>query len=286
LRHFVKLWCELWPSTFVGWQPIGSLTGLGSNAKLFLRLDKTYMLRIFSTLLMFVFAPLAGGRTDHAPLMVAQATLLGVDVSHHQKVIEWDSVASNASVDFAFVKATEGQDFVDSLFCYNWEDLKRLGIRRGAYHFFRAYGCGEDQARHFLSQVEMLPGDLVPVLDIELTDGIAPEVMVQEARIWLETIESQLGVKAIIYSNQHFYENYLAGHFEDYPLWIARYSTEKPLLNSGKNWDLWQFSNAGCIDGICKKVDLNIFPGTPAMLDRLCWYPTPVSESVPKVSMP
>lgn len=244
------------------------------------------MLRIFSTLLMFVFAPLAGGRTDHVPVMVAQATLLGVDVSHHQKVIEWDSVATNASVDFAFVKATEGQDFVDSLFCNNWEDLKRLGIRRGAYHFFRAYGCGEDQARHFLSQVEMHPGDLVPVLDIELTDGIAPEIMVQEARIWLETIETQLGVKAIIYSNQHFYENYLAGHFEDHPLWIARYSTEKPLLNSGKNWDLWQFSNAGCIDGICKKVDLNIFPGTPAMLDRLCWYPTPVSDSAPKVSMP
>jgi lysozyme len=111
------------------------------------------------------------------------------------------------------------------------------------------------------------------VLDIEVLDGIAPEVMVQEAKIWLEQVEKQLGVKPIIYTNQHFFERHLAGHFDDYPLWIARYSTDKPSLNSGKQWDIWQFSNEGCVDGISKKVDLNVFPGTSEMLERLCWYP-------------
>lgn len=244
------------------------------------------MLRLLSITILFALIPNRGGRTDQVSLPMDAVALHGVDVSHHQKVIEWDSVTNKQPLDFAFVKATEGHDFVDSLFCRNWEDLKRLGIRRGAYHFFRAYGCGDEQANLFLSHVEMQPGDLAPVLDIELLDGIAPEIMVQEAKIWLEIVETQLGVKPIIYSNQHFYEHYLAGHFDHFPLWIARYSAEKPQLATGKNWDFWQFSNEGCLDGICKKVDLNIFPGTSEMLDRLCWYPAQGSSEATSNSLP
>jgi len=236
------------------------------------------MLRILSILLVFVCAPFWGGHTNSVGWSSADV-LHGLDVSHHQKRIAWDSVASKEPVDFVFVKATEGGDFVDSLFCHNWEDLRRLGIRRGAYHFFRAYGCGEDQAHNFLSQVTMEPGDIAPVLDIEILDGIDPEVMAQEARIWLQTVQQHLGVKPIIYTNQHFYEQYLAHHFDEYPLWIARYSEEKPTLSAGKNWEIWQFSNQGCIEGIPRKVDLNVFMGSHAMLDRLCWYPAMVSAA-------
>lgn len=238
------------------------------------------MLRQVSLFAVLLLAPLAGGMADHAPLLTEEA-LRGVDVSHHQKQIEWDSVATKERVDFAFVKATEGQDFLDSMFCRNWSDLKRLGIRRGAYHFFRAYGCGAEQAQLFLSQVDMAPGDLAPVLDIECLDGMPPEVMIDEAHVWLDSVQHFLGIRPIIYSNQNFYERFLAGHFDDYPLWIARYSDERPFLNSGKNWDFWQFSNEGCLEGICKKVDLNIFPGNHEMLERLCWYPapTPVKEA-------
>ena len=244
------------------------------------------MLRILSTLFLLVSAPHWGARADRVASSPMAATLRGVDVSHHQKIIEWDSVMTKQPLDFAFVKATEGRDFVDTLFCRNWENLKRLGIRRGAYHFFRAYGCGDEQASWFLSQVDMLPGDMAPVLDIECLDGIPPEIMVQEARIWLEIVTKQLGVKPIIYSNQHFYESYLADHFNDFPLWVARYSTDKPLMNAGKNWDFWQFSNEGCVDGICKKVDLNVFSGTHEMLDRLCWYPERQQLEATAISQP
>ncbi len=270
---------------FVSHKLIGQLQASVSVFWLFLRLNKSFMLRICSTFILFFFAPHLGWRADHA-LVPRTSSLRGLDVSHHQKKIEWDAVITKEPVDFAFVKATEGHDFVDSLFCRNWEDLKRLGIRRGAYHFFRAYGCGDEQARLFLSCVDMHPGDLAPVLDIETLDGISPEVMLQEVHVWLETVENELGVKPIIYSNLHFYERYLAGHLDDFPLWIARYSNEKPLLATGKNWDFWQFSNEGCIDGICKKVDLNVFPGTQEMLDRLCWYPVSHQTELPAVSLP
>jgi lysozyme len=199
--------------------------------------------------------------------------LQGVDVSHHQKQIEWDMVAEKGALDFAFVKATEGHNWVDSLFCQNWESLRRVGLRRGAYHYFRSYGCGLDQAKHFLSTVEFCPGDLAPVLDIETTDGMPPELMLQEVRIWLQTVEQRLKVKPIIYTYHNFYERYFAGHLDQYPLWVARYSEDKPLIINGKNWNIWQYSNLGCIDGITRYVDMNVFPGTLQMLERLCWYP-------------
>lgn len=230
---------------------------------------------------MLLLAPFQGVKKCSVPF-APQSALRGVDVSHYQKEIEWDMVAAVHPVDFAFVKATEGHDYVDSLFCRNWESLQMHGIRRGAYHFFRAYGCGEEQADNFLSHVEMHPGDLAPVLDIERTDGIDPKIMLEEARIWLHRVEASLAIKPIIYTNQHFYDDFLAGQFDDYPLWIARYSQESPLLTDGKTWDIWQYANDGCVDGISQKVDLNVFPGTPEMLERLCWYPvTPASDVAP-----
>lgn len=229
------------------------------------------MTRYF-TIFVLLLAPFAQLRksTLPAPPMIE---LRGVDVSHYQKQISWDTVAAYRAIDFAFVKATEGHDFVDSMFCRNWESLRRIGIARGAYHFFRAYGCGEEQAALFLSQVEMHPGDLAPVLDIERTDGIPPEIMREEATIWLQKVEATLKIKPIIYSNLHFYEKYLAGHFDHYPLWIARYSEDTPYLDNGKAWDIWQYSNVGCIDGISEKVDMNVFPGSLESLGRLRWYP-------------
>ena len=47
-------------------------------------------------------------------------TLKGIDVSHHQGIILWDSVLTE-NISFAIVKATEGYTFKDTLFAKNWE---------------------------------------------------------------------------------------------------------------------------------------------------------------------
>ncbi|MFZ4474396.1 MAG: glycoside hydrolase family 25 protein [Saprospiraceae bacterium] len=242
------------------------------------------MMRLISLLCLLVLPIRSGWQSGG--LQVAIGELQGVDVSHYQHVIAWDTVVARQSVEFAFVKATEGGDFIDTLFCRNWESLERLGIRRGAYHFFRAYGCGYDQALHFLQTVDMRPGDLAPVLDVETAEGMSKAVIQEEVGIWLRTVEQSLGIKPILYTNQNFYEKYLSGAFDQNPLWIARYSNERPLLSTGKRWDFWQYSNAGCVDGISQKVDLNIFPGTSSMLERLCWYPPAVGAQEASLSIP
>jgi lysozyme len=43
----------------------------------------------------------------------------GIDVSNHQGAIAWDRVAGDR-ISFAYVKASEGPDFVDARFADNW----------------------------------------------------------------------------------------------------------------------------------------------------------------------
>src|SRR3954470_16000189 len=59
----------------------------------------------------------------------------GIDVSHHQGHIAWAKLPRQG-VDFAYIKATEGADYVDRRFSINWRAAHAVGIRRGAYHFF------------------------------------------------------------------------------------------------------------------------------------------------------
>jgi len=55
----------------------------------------------------------------------------GVDVSHHQGEIDWQAVAADG-VAFAFIKATEGGDFVDPRFAKNWKRSAAAAIPRAA----------------------------------------------------------------------------------------------------------------------------------------------------------
>jgi lysozyme len=59
----------------------------------------------------------------------------GIDVSHHQGVIDWERVA-NDGISFAYMKATEGNEFVDERFADNWRGAANAGLDRGAYHYF------------------------------------------------------------------------------------------------------------------------------------------------------
>jgi lysozyme len=223
-------------------------------------------------LFIFLIAPIWCAEGTGLLVLAHHAQIKGVDVSHHQKQIEWDSLKAKENIRFAFVKATEGSDFRDSMFCRNWDALGRLGIKRGAYHFFRGYGCGYEQAAHFLREVDLRDGDLPPVLDVETLDGTHPDALVPELHMWLKTIEMNLAVKPIIYSNQNFFDRYLAGKgFDQYPLWIARYSENAPNLTGENYWTFWQYSNKGCVEGISEKVDLNLYSGTPEMLEDLSY---------------
>lgn len=200
----------------------------------------------------------------------------GIDVSHYQNQINWDTVAEQ-NINFVFIKASEGESIQDSLFQKNWNSLKKFDIKKGAYHFFRPGTDVKNQFANFKQIVKLEQGDLPPVLDIEVNDGVSKLDLVQNAKSWLSLCEEEYKIKPIIYTNLNFYKSTLAGYFDDYPLWIARYSNEKPILNYGNSWTFWQYGNRGQIRGIDGDVDFNVFNGSLEDLEKLS-YKSPYSQ--------
>lgn len=222
-----------------------------------------------NTLIIALFLSLLLGCQSETKRM-DQYEVHGIDISHHQKQIDWEEVAKS-KVQFAFVKASEGENFQDSLFCTNWQSLKEVGIRRGAYHFFRPKKSGLFQAQNFITDVKLEAGDMPPVLDVEVLDGVSSTVLVNRMKSWLNIIESHYRIKPIIYTNLKFYHQHLIGSFEDYPIWIARYSYRKPFFLDGRTWAFWQYGNKGQLEGIKGDVDFNVFYGTEADMEALCY---------------
>jgi len=193
----------------------------------------------------------------------------GIDVSHYQSIVNWDTVAAQ-DIDFAFVKATEGFSLRDSMFCLNWSEMQRVGLKRGAYHFFHPSIPAEIQARNFMQTVELGLGDMPPVLDVEVLENVSKVKLLASMRQWLYLVEIKYNIKPIIYTNLVFYNKYLAGHFKDYPLWVARYSRREPTMACGRDWTFWQYGSAGKLRGVQGKVDFNVFSGSMFQLEDLC----------------
>ena len=90
----------------------------------------------------------------------------GIDASHHQGPIKWPMVAGSG-ITFAYLKATEGTTFVDSMFQLNAVNAQASGIKVGGYHYFRACSDPSRQASHFIEPLRRTPTDLPPAIDIE-----------------------------------------------------------------------------------------------------------------------
>jgi lysozyme len=196
----------------------------------------------------------------------------GIDVSRYQDIIDWESVkdmkVENVQIGFAFIKATEGLNNEDAYFDRNWKKIKGVGLPRGAYHYFLATKSGKAQAENFINSVELQPGDLPPVLDIEHTFGVPPALVRQRVKDWLLTVEQYYHTLPIIYTYVDFYNQVLKNEFDGYPLWIAHYlQKEKPIIY--RDWTFWQHSEGGRVNGIDTRVDFDVFCGDSATFRQM-----------------
>jgi len=178
----------------------------------------------------------------------------GIDVSGYQPLIDWPGVAASG-VAFAFIKATESTTLVDHLFADHWAEAKRARILRGAYHFFRPQQDARAQARHFLAQLGDR-GELPPVLDVEVADGVAPAKIIEGVNAWLDLVA--VGVRPLIYTSPGFW-NSLPGTSEiakRADLWVAHWGARAPApVNGWSSWTFWQFTSKGTVAGIPGSAD-------------------------------
>lgn len=187
----------------------------------------------------------------------------GVDVSRYQGNIDWNSLHEQ-NISFAFIKATEGSDYVDSNFSLNWNGSLQSGIYSGAYHYFSFGTDGDIQAENFIANVPKTENVLPPVVDFELTneDNSDKSYTRNQLSILLEKLEEYYGVTPILYTTPKAYFEYLAfnGKWDKYTLWM-RNTYYEPYLD----WTFWQFDDEGKLsgyDGDQQFIDLNVYNGS------------------------
>ncbi len=188
----------------------------------------------------------------------------GIDISHHQDVIDWDAL-TRSNIHFAFIKATEGGDHKDTQFRRNWERAGDIGLIRGAYHFFTFCKPGHEQALNFIQSVPVDKNALPPAIDLEFGGNCkarpSKEEVQHEINVFAKLVEQRYGKTPIIYTTNDSYLAFLEGENLGYPIWI-RDIYSKPKLPDGAKWDFWQFANRGRLHGINGFVDLNVYNGS------------------------
>lgn len=187
----------------------------------------------------------------------------GIDISAHNGDIDFNALKAHG-ISFAYIKATEGTDFIDRKFIDNAAGLRSAGIPTGAYHFFRFDTDGEMQAWNFIRAIRGRDFKLPPAIDLEEW-GNDRDISTSRVRATLKVLLGVLrdeGYTPVIYTNKDGYNRFVRHHLDDYPLWICSFSD--PPLPSSAPWHLWQYSHRGTIDGIGGFTDLNtIHPDSP-----------------------
>ncbi|MDO4910986.1 MAG: GH25 family lysozyme [Corynebacterium sp.] len=197
----------------------------------------------------------------------------GVDVASHQHTqgdIDWNQVA-NSGQRYAFVKATEGTNYVNPFYETDVIRAAQAGMYVGAYHYAKPAQSAAAQAAAFAIQIAKLPTpSLPPVLDIEVNDGVDVAGMQAWTRTFVTEVKRLTGRDVMIYTYRYFWEAQMGNttEFNYLPLWMAAYQASAPTVIPG-GWSymtFWQNSSTGNIPGILGNVDTNLFNGTEAQL--------------------
>lgn len=205
---------------------------------------------------------------DWAGNAPARYAIHGIDAARYQGLIDFRKAAS-AGISFAWLKATEGGDFLDPGFKQNYARARSAGVPVGAYHFYYFCRSAEEQADWFIANVPRAKGDLPPVLDIEWNHTSPtcqkrpPASVVQsEMRIFLQRLTAAYGTRPVIYTTPDFWrDNGLEG-FAGYDLWLRSVTAHPSERYTGTHWQFWQWTGTGVVPGVAGISDVNAYRGS------------------------
>lgn len=186
----------------------------------------------------------------------------GIDVSSYQGDINYEAV-KNYGIEIVYIKASEGTYLEDPFFKRNYNNAKANNLKVGFYHFIRARTEEEakNEANFFASVISGTTPDCKLAMDFEIFGELSIEEINLISFAFLQRLEEITGKKCVIYSDTSNARDVFSKTLADkYPLWVAEYGVEEPLLN-GKwnNWVGFQYTDNGNIPGINGNVDRDRF---------------------------
>lgn len=219
-----------------------------------------FILVIAGVALYFNFENKSGGESKFED---DKYTIRGVDLSHHNPIVDWENVNNRNNIAFVYLKATGGIKHTDRNYTYNYSSARNNNVKVGSYHFYLFGVSGKQQASHFIRHMKHVSGDLIPAIDVEHSsdnvysnDSSYVQLVVQELKALENTLCEHFGVRPLIYTNKECYRLYVDGNFSDNQIWMCDLHKEPEDV---PNWVIWQFSHKGQLDGVSGDIDLNYF---------------------------
>lgn len=189
----------------------------------------------------------------------------GIDLSHYQGEVFWETIGENTKMAYVYLKATEGGDNIDDKYARNIELAHKYGLKVGSYHFFRPKTELAKQLENFMAQCKPRDQDLIPMIDIETRGGLSSEAFCDSLVQFLQMVEKAYKQKPLLYTGTNFYNKNLVGIVDGYPLMIAQYNDREPVLNDDRDYLIWQYTGKGHINGVNGYVDKSRFMGNHSM---------------------
>lgn len=189
----------------------------------------------------------------------------GIDVSSHNGYIDWGKVGA----DFAIIRLGYGDNVEkqdDSQFLNNVKGCITNGIPFGVYLYSYAKNlAGEasiaseiEHCKRQLNKISQKPFCVYIDMEDDSTIHLKKLMLTNFALEFCKKI-TEAGYKAGVYANENWFKNCLncstiASY--GYSIWCAKYSSNKPNITS--NYDIWQYSSGGKVNGVNTFADMNI----------------------------
>ena len=193
----------------------------------------------------------------------------GIDVSHHQGIINWKEVGRDKQIRFVYVEATQGASITDEYYLRNMRGAREQGLRCGSYHFMSSRSSVRAQFRHFRAMMKRCRQDLIPMVDVERegVKGWSRKQVQDSVALFARLVKKYYGKKPLIYSQVNFYNSHLAPRFNTYFLFLGKYNSRRPEIKGAGRHNIWQFTERGKVRGIKGRVDLDRFMSGTSLRD-------------------
>lgn len=201
--------------------------------------------------------------------------VIGIDVSEHNKTIDFNKVKADG-IDFVYVRVGY-TGYTKSKFSLNYDPYYQTnianalaaGLQVGVYWYSQALNESEasQEADMLLNAIAGYNVTLPVVHDYEFAGvgdsgrldsaNLSKDQMTANSLAFLNTV-AQRGYVPCLYANKSFLENRVNASqiAQVAKIWLAHYNT---VTGYAGDYEYWQFTSDGKVDGISGRVDMNIW---------------------------
>ena len=190
----------------------------------------------------------------------------GIDVSHHQGTIDWQTV-KNSGIDFVIIRCGYGGDYAsqdDRQWEANVRACEELDIPYGVYLYSYATSVADaySEAQHVLRLLKGHNPSLPVFLDLEenRTAVTGNDMMGQITQTFYDEV-TKAGYKVGVYASLSWWQYYFTAPIfsnDNLYRWIAQWG---PACTYNGRYEMWQYTETGTLPGIAGNVDMDYWYG-------------------------